>query len=330
MIITLLALGMVSYLFTVASKRVKVPTVIAWIVAGLLLGLPHVEDFLIAPNTEVVYILGDVGLIVLMFLAGLESSWRLMLKEKKDAACIAVCSALVPFAAGFAGMVLFGFSVGVAAITGICMSITAEATKAKVLLDLDRIKTKVGSAMIGAGIIDDILGLSIFVMITVFLREASLHEDILIVAVILAFFAGIVTNRFVDKRRRKVKVTESVSHLFIVPFFFISMGLHFDFASLVLSPHVLLVIIFVGIAGKLGGAFLTRPMTGFTWRQLFIVGWGMNSRGAVGLALALIAFRTEIIPVDVYSSLVVMALISTLIFPFIITSMVKKDPRVMG
>jgi Kef-type K+ transport system membrane component KefB len=59
------------------------------------------------------------------------------------------------------------------------------------------------------------------------------------------------------------------------------------------------------------------------------MGWAMNSRGALEIGLAIIALRVGLIEVDLYSSLIVMALITTLIFPFIINYKVRKYPKIM-
>ena len=99
--------------------------------------------------------------------------------------------------------------------------------------------------------------------------------------------------------------------------------------SLVVNPVLLMSIIVIAIAGKMAGTFLTKPFTKFRWKQLYLIGWAMNSRGAVEMALALIAFRTKIIPLELYSSLVLMALVTTLIFPFMIMKMIRKDPKIM-
>jgi hypothetical protein len=56
----------------------------------------------------------------------------------------------------------------------------------------------------------------------------------------------------------------------------------------------------------------------------------MNSRGAVELVVALIAFRNNLIPIEFYSSLIMMALITTLIFPLVITIMIARQPRIMN
>jgi hypothetical protein len=55
----------------------------------------------------------------------------------------------------------------------------------------------------------------------------------------------------------------------------------------------------------------------------------MNSRGALELALALVAFRTGLIHVKLYSALIVMALVTTLVFPFVVTGMIRRDPSIM-
>ncbi len=75
---------------------------------------------------------------------------------------------------------------------------------------------------------------------------------------------------------------------------------------------------------------LAKPFLRLTWKQLYLVGWGMNSRGAVEIAIAFMAFRTNLISIQIYSGLVVMALTTTLIFPFILRGLIKKDPQLMG
>ncbi|MBU0628961.1 MAG: cation:proton antiporter, partial [Nanoarchaeota archaeon] len=85
----------------------------------------------------------------------------------------------------------------------------------------------------------------------------------------------------------------------------------------------------IAIIGKIAGTFMAKPFTRFSWKQLHLIGWGMNSRGAIELALALIAFRSSLIPTELYSSLVLMALITTLIFPFILAKMIKTNPSLM-
>ena len=329
LIITIVIVLLISYLFNLLAKKIKIPTVIALIVTGLIIGFPFIKKIMIEPNTQFISSLGDIALICLMFLAGLESSWRVLYNERKEAILIAIFAALVPFLLGFIVFMILGFSLLISSIIGICMSITAEATKARVLLELKKLRTKVGAAMMGAGIVDDVLGLSLFILITYLLKAVYLKEDILIAGAIISFFVGILIQTSIGRQNSVIKVIEKSLLVIIVPFFFISMGIHFDLSSLFINPYLLAIIIAIAIIGKIMGTFLTKPFTKFSWKQLHLIGWGMNSRGAVELALALIAFRSGLIPAELYSGLVVMALTTTLIFPFIITRMIKKEPQLM-
>ncbi|MCF7893630.1 MAG: cation:proton antiporter [Candidatus Omnitrophica bacterium] len=311
------------------GRKIKIPSVVILIFAGIILGLPFFEKNFLGQNQQLIFNIGDVGLLALMFLAGLKSSWRLLYKEKKDATLIALFSALVPLGLAYFVFSLLGFSWQVALIVGICMSISAEATRAKVLLELKKLKTKLGAALIGAGLVDDALGLSIFILITYFIKEAGTKEEMLVAGSIISFFVGVVVQRIVGKRNIMVKYIERLFNWLVIPFFFVSIGIHFDFYSLALNPLILFWVLIIAIFGKFIGSFLAKPFVDFNWKQLYLIGWSMNSRGALEMAIALIAFRVQLIHLKLYSSLIVMAFVTTLMFPFIIIPMIKKDPQVM-
>lgn len=329
-IITLVILLLIFYLTTLLAKKIKLPVVVALIISGLILGFPIIKKVIIGPNEQFIFNLGDLALLCLMFLAGLESSWKSIHREEKDAFFIALFSSSVSFLLGFVVFMLLGFSLLISLIVGICMSITAEATRARVLLELKKLRTKVGAAMMGAGIIDDIFGLTLFVLVTSLLGVSYLKENLLIIGAIVFFFIGILIEKHIGRSHSLIKNIEKAMLILIIPFFFVSMGIHFDISSLLINPFIILIIIAVAIIGKLVGAFLVKPFTKFNWRQLHLIGWGMNSRGAIELALALIAFRNNLIPIEIYSGLVIMAIITTLIFPFVIIRMIKKDPKLMN
>ncbi|MBD3313551.1 hypothetical protein GF345_03845, partial [Candidatus Woesearchaeota archaeon] len=191
MIITITAVILAAMAATYLAKKIKMPSVVALILIGLVMDIPLIKQYTVGTNGNTLYLIGDLGLIALMFLAGIESSWRLLFNEKKDAGVIAALGAVVPFILGFLVMIMLDFSVSIAVIVGICMSITAEATKAKVLLELNKLKTKVGAAMMGAGIIDDLIGLFLFIAATHFIKGINIKEDVLIIIAITAFFIGV-------------------------------------------------------------------------------------------------------------------------------------------
>ncbi|MBD3296529.1 MAG: hypothetical protein GF392_04105 [Candidatus Omnitrophica bacterium] len=142
------AILVISWLALFVGGKLRIPSVVTLIVTGIIIGLPRVQRLLVPEGTGFLVPLGDAGLICLMFLAGLETSGRKLLEEKKDASLIAIAGLAVPFILGFTVFLALGYSPGAALIVGVCSGITAEATKARVLLELDKLKTRVGSALI--------------------------------------------------------------------------------------------------------------------------------------------------------------------------------------
>lgn len=321
----------VTYLSTLLARKLKISSVVGLILCGIVLGSPPVERFLIGSNTEVILWLGKLGFFALVFFAGLEISWCMLYKERKEALIVAFFAALIPLTLGISTFIALGFSLVTCFTIGISMSITAEATKAQELLELGKLDSDVGVVMMGAGIIDDVLALSLFAGATYFFTgKANTHEFTKVIIAIGVFILGIAVHRYVGRHKKIVSTAERLLLVFVIPFFFISIGIDFSFSSLFLNPLLLIIILIIAITGKIIGSLIAKPFTHLTWKQLYLVGWGMNSRGAIELALVLLAYQAGLIERDVYSSLVIMALVTTLLFPFILKRMLKKNPDIMG
>jgi Kef-type K+ transport system membrane component KefB len=266
-----------------------------------------------------------------MFLAGMEISWSMLYKEKRDAALVAIFAACVPFLLGFLTFVVLGFGLEVSLFVGICMSITAEATKAKVLVEMKKLKTKIGSLLMGVGIMDDAFGLGLFILLGyLFSVGFAVKEAMVLSGAVLAFFGGVFIHKQIGRTQRKIRDLEKILFFVISPFFYVSMGINFNTMSLIFEPVLLLIIIAIAFLGKMVGTMLTKPFTRLRMKQLYLVGLGMNSRGAVELALAFIAFRAGFLPVSVYSGLILMALITTMLFPLFFNRFVSKNPSIMN
>ena len=145
LIIILIICLIVSFLFTFLAKKLNSSVVVGLIVGGIILGSPLIKSIIIEPNTDFILKLGDFGFFTLMFLAGMEISWCLLYEERKEAAAVAFFAAFIPLLLGISISLALGFSLFTSLAIGISMAITAEATKARVLLELNKLKEYIDS-----------------------------------------------------------------------------------------------------------------------------------------------------------------------------------------
>ena len=117
----------------------------------------------------------EIGVLLLMFLAGLETDLQEMNRNKKAAILVALGGIILPIILGFAGAILYDFSTGEAIFIGLLLSATSVSISVQALRELGWLNSKEGSTLLGAAVLDDI--------IVVFL-----------VAVAMSFFAGSDTN----------------------------------------------------------------------------------------------------------------------------------------
>ncbi|MFQ5999594.1 MAG: cation:proton antiporter [Candidatus Bathyarchaeia archaeon] len=169
----------------------------------------------------------------------------------------------------------------------------------------------------------------IFVLIMAILSDA-LQIGYLIGAIIAGFLLQVSMKSLKKKDEEEiVETTKLITLAFVVPFFFVNIGLNFDFSTLLGNSILLITTIAIAFSGKILGTLVTKPFSSLSTKQLYLVGWGMNSRGAVELVIALLARNYGLIPLEVFSALVAMAVITTLTFPFVLARGIKKNPGIM-
>jgi len=127
-----------------------------------------------------------------------------------------------------------------------------------------------------------------------------------------------------------LNTTRLVTLAFIVPFFFANIGLNFDVGLLFESPMLTIIAVTIAIGSAIMGAVLTKPFSSLSFRQLYIVGWAMSSKGSVEMVIALLARKYGLLPPEIFSALVAMAIITTLAFPFILKREIGKNFAIMN
>lgn len=170
------------------TKRFSMPQVVGALLAGLILG-PAVLG--IIKETDFLKQVSELGVIVLMFTAGLETSIKDLKKTGKASFIIAMMGVIIPLIGGFAVAALFGIGDGPQAVLqnifiGVILTATSVSITVETLKELGKLTTHAGNAILGAAIIDDILGI---VALTIIMSVADSQVNIWIVLLkILAFF----------------------------------------------------------------------------------------------------------------------------------------------
>lgn len=127
---------------------------------------PASADRVFESASEVISVLSELGVIILLFEIGLESDLKELLKAGTQATIVAFTGVVVPFVAGTAGLMYFFNVPAIPAIfAGAALTATSIGITAKVLSELGRLNTQEGKIIIGAAVVDDILGIIILAVV---------------------------------------------------------------------------------------------------------------------------------------------------------------------
>lgn len=177
-------------IFGLVTKRFKLPQVVGALIAGLILGPACLG---LIKETEFIGCLSELGVIVLMFCAGLEADVKELAKAGKTSFIIALLGVLVPLAAGFGIASIFNTTNELETtlflqnmFIGVILTATSVSITVETLKELGKLSTKSGNAILGAAIIDDILGIIALTIITS-LADSSVKIGFVLLK-ILAFF----------------------------------------------------------------------------------------------------------------------------------------------
>lgn len=127
---------------------------------------PEAVTSVFETQSEVVSVLAEIGVIILLFEIGLESDLRDLTEVGYQAAIVAVVGVVAPFVAGTAGLMFFFNVAAIPAIfAGAALTATSIGITSKVLSELGRLKSKEGQIIVGAAVIDDVLGIIVLAVV---------------------------------------------------------------------------------------------------------------------------------------------------------------------
>lgn len=191
------------------SKKFKQPAVLGQIIVGMVLGLGFME------NTEFITGFAEIGVIFLMFIAGLETDVDELRASSKSSSMIAIGGVVVPML--FVGLASYAIhpDVGVAIFMGIVSTATSVSISVQTLREIGQLRTKQGITILGAAIIDDIVGIILLTLLIGVLKPSTDTHFLLVVGKIVLFFAmtfviGYVIKKFLDHYCEKIDLNDHI------------------------------------------------------------------------------------------------------------------------
>ncbi|MDR0299793.1 MAG: cation:proton antiporter [Streptococcaceae bacterium] len=361
-----------SLVATVVSKRLNIPAVIGQMLMGVILA-PALLGWI--HNGHTLEVMSEIGVILLMFLAGLEADLSLLKRYFKSSLLVALAGVIVPLAVFWLITSLLGYSFNVSVFYGIVFAATSVSITVEVLQEYGKLSTRAGNIILGAAIVDDILAvviLSIFrstsaasdgnllvkgvLTIAFFLVLVFVHKFIprfwkfverlkifakhttvaLLVclglsllanavgmsAVIGSFFAGIAISQ-TEPAKKIEEYISAIAYVVFIPIFFMSIAISMSFKSLISQPLLIMLFTMLAVLTKFVPAYFAAKFSGLENDESLLVGTGMISRGEMALIVVQIGLSSKIISDGIYSELVVVILLTTLLAPFLIKLSLK-------
>ena len=372
-------------------ERIHQPAVLGELVAGMIIGNIHLlgwDVFEPFKHDVSLAVLAELGVIILLFEVGLETTVREMIKVGLTSLLVALLGVMVPFFLGWtvANWFLPESSTLVHIFVGATLTATSVGITARVLKDIGRIHTKEARIILGAAVIDDILGLIILAVVAGSISALSsgaanpinsgavlwiiikavlfivgavtiggfvlphyfnlglrlktqgvLLTFSLLVCFLLAFIAGKIGlapivgafaagliledvhfKDFEGSREHKLKELLAPLAVFLVPIFFVRMGMLVDLNTFT-QVNILWFAAVLTVAAILGKQICSLAIFEKGINRLAI-GLGMIPRGEVGLIFAGIGAKLmldgqPVIQAGTYSAIIIMVIVTTLVTP---------------
>ncbi len=369
------------------GSLVKIPSVVGEILSGVILANTFLGPAIgIAGDMEVLEIIAELGVIFLIFTVGLETPFEEMKRVGPVSLLVALLGVVVPFFAGWAIMAYFGAPTIEGLFLGAALVATSVGITARVLAELGVLGRKEARIILGAAVIDDVLGLTVLTVVQGLgggdaiqpWAIATLVLEVFVFVGLLMYFGGRIMRRVVsptnpladrwewtssrgalfslaivvclglsalagviglaaiigaflagmafaatEHRHDLVERFEGLVQ-FTVPFFFGYIGLQVNVSEFASVIGLALLVTAVAIVTKVVGCGIGALSRGR--ESALAIGIGMMPRGEVGIIVASVGLGLHVIPTSLYSVVVAMSLLTTVIAPPLLVWSFKRLP----
>ncbi len=390
------------------AKHFKIAAVVGELLAGVLLaptlfgGIYLFNTQLITVN-ETVQVFAELGAVLLLFLVGMETRFADFRKSGITATVVALGGVIVPFVLGYGLVIMWGYPSNEALLVGAALTATSIAITVKVLQDTGKNRTSESKILVGAAVIDDVLGLIVLAIVLGLVNSGSVDiiaiSEIAITSVgfwlAMTLFGVFVVARVIDMLcpRKECTVYQEIAHMdgtqhkgkhciikchgpqeasiialcfgfayiagmaglapilgafaagmsvaetkilptiqevtehinfLMAPLFFVVIGTYVNLTGLTVNALIFAAaLIVLAMLGKIVGCSIPIYLMHRNFREAVLVGLGMMSRGEVGLIIAGIGATSGVFSKDVFSAVVLMVVVTTVVTPIAMTAAYK-------
>jgi Kef-type K+ transport system membrane component KefB len=161
-LLALIAIFVAAKVFGEIAERLGQPAVLGELIGGVAIGSGlHLVD----PHDVTIHLLSDLGVILLLFVIGLETDLKKLMQVGGSATAVAVVGVALPLLGGFAFGELLGLSAMVSLFLGASLTATSVGITARVLSDLGHLQDDASQIILGAAVVDDIIGLVLLTIV---------------------------------------------------------------------------------------------------------------------------------------------------------------------
>lgn len=154
------------------AQRFGQPAVVGELIAGVILGSSVLG--LVDPANPVIRSLAELGVLVLLFEIGLHTDLKSLVNVGNEATTVAVVGVALPFGLGYGVSIALGLAVLPSIVAGAALTATSIGISARTLSDLNQLETPEGQIVLGAAVLDDIVGLVILSVVSALVGGAAL------------------------------------------------------------------------------------------------------------------------------------------------------------
>ena len=198
-------------IFTMITQKIKMPKVLGGLIAGIVLGPAMLN---VVQNSTILEALSKFGIILIMFLAGMETSIKKFISNSNKYVIIAAIGVIVPLILGTIFSLIYIQDLKTNLFFGAVITATSVSITVETLIEMKKIKSSVGLAILGAGVVDDIIGI---IFLTIIMNSGNLHITtfVLMVLKIILFFGlavilGLLLFKVFEKIEKKDTKTEQM------------------------------------------------------------------------------------------------------------------------